>query len=81
MRIESISTLMTGTLETIVIYMQLVLGIAALLWYPYEIGYRFYYKRRLGIGYWEVDTPVWHKIIFWPIIIGLFLIFTWRTFF
>ena len=72
---------MAGTLETLIVILQLILGILAILWYPFEIAYRFYHKKRLGIGYWDVDTPLWHKIIFWPIIIGLFLIFTWQLFF
>ena len=72
---------MTDTLEMIRIILQLVFGIAALLWYPFEIVYRIYHSRRLGVGYWDVDTPLWHKIVFFPIILILFLLFTWALFF
>jgi hypothetical protein len=68
---------MTDVLFIIRVTLQLSLGIAAILWYPYEIGYRFYFSRMQGIGYWDVETPLWHKIVIWPIILGLFMIFTW----
>ncbi len=64
-------------LEDIRGYVQLLFGIAAFLWYPVEIGYRVYYSRKLGVGFWDVETPLWHKIIIWPIVLGLFLMFTW----
>jgi hypothetical protein len=72
---------MADVVDTIFIVIQLGFSIAALLWYPFEIGYRFYHSRRSGIGYWDIDTPMWHKIVFWPIILGLFLIFSWKLFF
>ncbi len=72
---------MSGIVQTIILIIQLGLSISALLWYPFEIAYRFYHSKRLGIGYWDIDTPLWHKIVIWPIIFGLFIIFTWKTFF
>jgi len=41
---------MAGTVMTIRIILQLAFGIAAILWYPYEIGYRFHRSRRDRIG-------------------------------
>jgi hypothetical protein len=72
---------MTDTAEMIRIILQLVFGIAALLWYPFEIVYRKYHSSRLHVGFWDIETPLWHKIAFWPIILVLFLLFTWALFF
>jgi hypothetical protein len=72
---------MSDTVETIRIILQLVFGIAAVLWFPIGAVYRSYHSRRLGVGFWNIDTPLWHKIVFWPIILGLFLLFTWALFF
>jgi hypothetical protein len=67
--------------ERIRIILQLVFGIMALLWYPFEIVYRSYHSKKQGVGYWDIDTPLWHKIVFFPIILVLFLLFTWALFF
>jgi hypothetical protein len=61
--------------------LQLVFGIAALLWYPLGIAIRSYRSKNKGVGYWDVDTPLWHKIVIWPVIFVLFILFTWATFF
>jgi len=78
---RTIPSAMPGTVEMIRIVLQLGFGIAAILWYPYEIVYRFYHSRKDKIGFWEVDTPLWHKIAIWPIILGMFILFSWTLFF
>ena len=72
---------MSDVVETIILSIQLLFGIAALIWFPIGLIYRSYHSRKRGVDFWEIDTPLWHKIVIWPVIIGLFLIFTWRTFF
>jgi len=71
---------MTDIVETVRLYLQLIFAILALLWFPVEIAYRLYHSRRLKVGYWDVDPPLWHRIAFWPIVLGLFLLFTWGMF-
>lgn len=72
---------MSETAEMVRAILQLIFGIAAILWYPVGIVFRKIEASRLRIGFWEADTPLWHKIAFWPIIIVLFLLFTWAMFF
>ena len=72
---------MADTAEMVRVILQLVFGIAALLWYPLGMVIRSYQSRRQNIGYWDVDPPLWYKILIWPIIFALFLLFTWALFF
>ena len=68
---------MVSTLETVRLVVQLFISISAVLWFPYGVVYRIYHSRKMGVGYWEIETPTWHQVIFWPILLGLVAIGIW----
>ncbi len=64
---------MATTLQTIRGILMITVGISAIVWFLFELGYRVAKRKEEG-GFLYVETPGWHKILFWPItllIIGL----------
>jgi hypothetical protein len=64
---------MASTLQLIRGVLMIIAGVSAVLWFIYELIYRFMKRKDEG-GFLYVEMPAWHKILFWPIclsIIGL----------
>ena len=53
-------------------------GISAIVWFLWGMYYRMRWSNRLGVGLLDVETPSWHQILFWPILLLLIIGNLWN---
>ena len=67
---------MATTLQSIRAILMIFVGVSAIVWFIYELIYRIRKRKEEG-GFLYVETPGWHKVLFWPIALSLIGLGIW----